>query len=451
MDQHKRYYAIYARISCKKECSIQTQKELIADYIKNETKRYLTYEDDGVSGKNTIRKEFQNLIRDIKKGKIHTIISTEVSRISRNIIDFQNFLTLCEKHNTVLKSLDGNISSANEKDKLVTSFQSLFAQFEIEQISRRVTRSFNHKLIKGMFTGGKIYGYRPGLEEKGNLYVDQEEAKVVIMIFDMYIEHKSYCYIARWLNEHGYRTREYISSYGVFHPSKKWSKSKVLSILKNPAYIGKKSINGILVSASWDAIIKQEIWNQVQVIIRKKVNYQQKDGYKYLLGGLIYCQHCEIYLESGSGTGSKGKTYHYYRHSGKTHKIGCLYRCNISAREIENKIFREILIFLDKQKLLERLLSNLVTLVFSEKELRKATQKFWDGKMESYSDMHGFLLRVIRTMISKSNKFTSECNQIELFIEDLLDVEKKAQNFLKVIVKKVKLNGKQGVITLSPN
>ena len=449
MGKHKRSYAIYARISCKKDCSIQTQKELIIDGIKSDG-HYLVYEDDGVSGKNTSRKEFQALISDIKQGKIHTVISTEVSRISRNIIDFQNFLTLCEKHNTVFKSLDGNVSSQNEKDKLVMSVQSLFAQFEIEQISKRVSRSFNHKLLKGMFTGGKIYGYRPGLE-KGSLYIDEEEEKVVTLIFDMYIQHKSYCYIARWLNENGYRTREYISSYGIFHPGKEWSKSKVLNILKNPVYIGKKNVNGILVSASWKAIIEQEVWNKVQIIIRKKVNNQKKDGYKYLLGGLIYCQYCETYLESGSGTGSKGKTYYYYRHPGRRHKIGCLYRCNISAKEIEHKIFHEILLFLDRQGLLHFLLDNFIRHVFSEKELRENTQRFWDRKIESYSEMHEFLLRIIRSVISESNKFINECNQVEVFIKDLLDVEKKAQNFLKIIVKKVKLDGQKGVIMLLPS
>ncbi|BBM85853.1 recombinase family protein [Candidatus Uabimicrobium amorphum] len=451
MGKNKRYYAIYARISCKKDCSIQTQRELLADYIKNDNGRlcqYLVYEDDGVSGKNTVRKEFQNLLRDIREGKIHTIVSTEVSRISRNVVDFQNFLSLCQKYNTIFKSLDGNVSSENEQEKLMMSLQSLFAQVEIEQISKRVTRSFDHKSLKGMFTGGKIFGYRSGIEGKGKLYVDKEEAELVAMIFDMYIEKKSYCHIACWLNDNGYHTREYISSYGVFHPGKKWSKSKVLSILKNPAYIGKKNVKGILVSASWEAIIDSNVWNTVQVIIRAKVNKQKKDSYKYLLGGLIYCQHCETYLESGSGTGSKGKTYYYYRHSGCMHKIGCPYRRNISAKEIENKIFCEILLFLDRENLLSVLLEDVMIKVFNERELRKTTQKFWSRKISSYNEMHKLLLRIIRVVISKSNDFVQECSDVEIFVKDLLDMEKKAQNFLKIIVKKVKLEGKRGAIML---
>ena len=116
MDRDKTRYAIYARISTKKE-SLDLQIRQVVSYIRKIKKSdvCMIYEDNGISGKNTQRQGFQDLINDIKQQKIDVVVSTEVSRISRYLLDFQNFLSLCDKHGVIFHSLDGGIKHYKQK------------------------------------------------------------------------------------------------------------------------------------------------------------------------------------------------------------------------------------------------------------------------------------------------------------------------------------------------
>ena len=91
-----RQYAIYSRKSkyTGKGESIGNQVELCKNYLKTKydtnVKDVLIYEDEGYTGANTKRPEFQKMLKDIKAKKIKTVICYRLDRISRNVLDFCN-------------------------------------------------------------------------------------------------------------------------------------------------------------------------------------------------------------------------------------------------------------------------------------------------------------------------------------------------------------------------
>ena len=141
---------------------------------------------------------------------------------------------------------------------------------------------------------GMAYGYRPDPGKKGYLIIDEHEAVVVNLMYDKYLEFGSYCKVADWLNQQGYRTREYTSRQGKLHPAKAWSDSSVQQILQNPRYIGKRRTGDEVVEAVWEGIVSGDTWEKVQEMMKQ--NYKIRGNtrranknHTYLLGGLVYC------------------------------------------------------------------------------------------------------------------------------------------------------------------
>ncbi len=93
------FYAIYARQSVDKTDSISIESQL--EYCKYETREnpYKFYPDKGYSGKNTNRPAFEEMLEDIKQGKISRVIVYKLDRISRSILDFANMMEIFSKHN----------------------------------------------------------------------------------------------------------------------------------------------------------------------------------------------------------------------------------------------------------------------------------------------------------------------------------------------------------------
>ena len=84
--------AIYTRQSVDKADSISIESQL--EYCKYEARGnpYKAYSDKGYSGKNTNRPAFEEMIGDIKEGKISRVIVYKLDRISRSILDFTNMM-----------------------------------------------------------------------------------------------------------------------------------------------------------------------------------------------------------------------------------------------------------------------------------------------------------------------------------------------------------------------
>lgn len=359
-----KFFAIYVRVSSmeqaqSKEGSIKSQIQRCTEYLrfKYGDKPVVIFREEGRSGKDTNRPEYQKLLCDVRRGKIEAVTCTELSRISRSVMDFHNFMAICNKHEVGFISLREQFDTTTAHGKLMIGIFALFAQFEREQISERTSANLYARAKRGLYNGGYVYGYRPRPGQPGYIDPDPNEAIIIQAIFQKYLEIGSYCLVAKWLNEHGNRTREYTTRTGKLKMAAKWNDSSVIQVLRNPIYIGKRKLTtGEVVNGVWDPIITTETFTKTQELLAR--NYHARGNtvanvqHTYLFGGILYCTHCAQFFESGSGTGSKGKTYFYYRHPGGQKRPGCPHP-SFPAQEIEHILCTSLTHVIDQPDIIQ--------------------------------------------------------------------------------------------------
>ncbi len=154
------------------------------------TWRYREYRDKGYSGKNTDRPKFQELIRDIEKGQISTVVVYKLDRISRSIIDFATMMELFQRYNVEFVSATEKFDTSTPMGRAMLNICIVFAQLERETIQRRVQDAYYSRCERGFHMSGKApYGYRlepttvDGIKTK-MMAVDPVAAEQVKQMFD---------------------------------------------------------------------------------------------------------------------------------------------------------------------------------------------------------------------------------------------------------------------------
>jgi DNA invertase Pin-like site-specific DNA recombinase len=206
--------AHYGRQSVDKKDSISIESQLEFCRFESQGGACKEYKDKGYSGKNTDRPDFQNLIRDIKAGRIKRVIVYKLDRISRSIIDFANMMALFQQHNVEFVSCQEKFDTSTPMGRAMLNICIVFAQLERETIQMRVTDAYYSRCVKGYKMGGRTpYGFDTEpfvmLDVKTKKLVANDDIENVRLSFDMYAEPEvSLGDIARWYAERGIRINE---------------------------------------------------------------------------------------------------------------------------------------------------------------------------------------------------------------------------------------------------
>jgi len=323
------------------------------------------YVEEGYSGKNINRPRFKEMLMDIQQGVIDTVLCTELSRISRSVLDFLKILEFFTGHNIEFIVLKQNIDTTTPFGKVVFTILVALAEFEREMTGQRTSENMLARAKRGLWNGGNLLGHDRDLHNKGYLIVNKKESKLVKLIFEKYLELKSCAAVAKWLNERGYRTKEYSSIRGKHHNSGEFIPQYVHKVLKNFSYVGKKEVNKknisknqtnlreqdryFITKAVWPPIIKQELFDRVQVALKRKFRRspRQLRNHDYLLSGLLKCNFCGRSLEGSTSTKKNGKKYYYYRHSPRTKSSTCPFK-EIPALNLEALIKKRIQVLISE-------------------------------------------------------------------------------------------------------
>ena len=330
MDDKKFVVGLYPRVSTEDQSrfghSLDEQKERmlkLCDYKNYEV--YKVYEDAGISAKDMNRPAFQEMIQDIKDGKINKIIVHKLDRLTRSIKDLEEICTFLDQNNCSLESISEDINTSSANGKFFIRMLTILAQLEIERTSERTKFGMIGAVKKGHFVGRAPIGYDK-VDKK--LVINDIESEVIRRIFDLYIKGMAANAITKLLNEEKVLNR-------------KWIPTLVDRILSNEIYIGnyvhRKTIQGeepqkfIGVAP---AIIEEEIFNIAQIQKQKNLkNYKRKQTYIFMQ--CIKCPKCENIM---GGCSSKS-------HTGEKH---CYYQCaNCKTRVSEKKIEKQMINFLD--------------------------------------------------------------------------------------------------------
>ena len=319
MDYH---VALYIRLSKEDESagpsqSVQNQESLLREFVQqHRLSVFDTYVDDGWSGTNFDRPNFQRMIGDIESKKVNMVITKDLSRLGRDYIMTGHYMERYFPEHRVryISLLDGIDTGVDSTANDITPFRAIMNDMYAKDISKKIKSVKRDKQRKGQFIGGKpMYGYKMHPTEKNKIVIDEEVAPIVRRIFSLALSGISCRKIATTLNEEGVPTPSAYCGWkarNIGPYSGQWSSERISEMLKNETYIGnmvqgrmvkisyksKKCLrqspeNWVVVEGTHEPIIDQETFQKVQMLVNSRKHTRSRT-YDFLLKGLIFCHEC---------------------------------------------------------------------------------------------------------------------------------------------------------------
>lgn len=354
---------IYTRVSTAAQTegySLEAQQERLREYADYKNLEIAgEYCDAGKSGKSIVgRPAFLQMLDDIssEKDNISFVLVFKLSRFGRNAADILKSLQLLEDYEVDLICVEDAIDSSTPGGKLTLTILSAVAEIERENINVQFMAGKMQKILNGGWPGGPApYGYRSVNKE---LVVEPEEAEIVKLIFDRYIQDDGTLNgVAIWLNNNGYSR----ISKGEVKP---FTYDFIVNVLDNPTYHGKinyfrrTNIKGIRknpkdaveVDGIHEAIIDENLWQQAREKREASSGRQEKvdePDRMSLLSGLIKCPACGNGLIASKNKhvnknrGGHYKTIHYYscRYYRKSAGRTCEFKHTYNQSKIDSAVF----------------------------------------------------------------------------------------------------------------
>ncbi len=322
---------IYCRLSRddrngnQESMSIANQRQVLVDYVKEKGWTLKEcYIDDGYTGANFDRPDFQRMINDAENGIINCIVTKDLSRLGRDYITSGYYTeNYFKEHNIRFIAINDNVDTVNDDSEIV-AFHHVLNELYPRQVSKKVRQVKKKSAQQGKFMGSQApYGYMKSPEDKHVLIVDEEAAIIVQRLFTEFANGNSARMMADKLNEEGVNTPRfyYYEKLGKKNPLTKeknvWGSATILQLLRNRVYIGdmvqgkrevisfktKKRRNvapedWIVVENTHEPLIERELWNRVQEKLsqhHKKIRRTKIDTVG-LFSGIVKCADCGMPL-----------------------------------------------------------------------------------------------------------------------------------------------------------
>ncbi len=329
--------------------SIENQIQMCREYAEKafgiREEELIIYEDEGFSGRNTDRPQFQRMLKDAKKKCFDMIICYRLDRISRNVSDFSRLIEDLETCNINFVSVREQFDTSKPMGRAMMYIASVFSQLERETIAERIRDNMVELAKTGRWLGGITpTGYRSEvISEKDSsgkeykmvkLVVIPEEAELIKLIYSKYVGLKSITQVQKYLVQNRVVTKN-LADYGRF---------SIRFILSNPVYATAdrklyeyltanaysvfsqaeefNGINGlmgynktkqgsgnypgryrdadewIIAVGMHPGIIPGYLWIETQELLKrnKSKSYRNVKSTHSLLSGIIRCQNCGSFM-----------------------------------------------------------------------------------------------------------------------------------------------------------
>ena len=339
--------ALYMRLSRDDEnygdsVSIETQRTILRKYAQDNGLNVVgEYVDDGWSGTNFERPNFQRMMDDVEAGKVNCIATKDLSRFGREhvMMDYYLEFVFPEKQIRYIAVTENEDTEKGLSD--FVPFKNLFNEWLAKDTSRKVKTALRAKFAAGERTFAYApLGYVRHPEIKNALAVDTETKWIIEKIFDLAVHGAGAAKIAKvliaekvptagWLNFKRYGTFAHIYEGQPEEKSYAWTIAQVKSILKDETYIGnsvhnkqtnisyknKKRVRKpqeewLRVENTHEAIIPKDVFKQVQEQIAGR-RRQMKDATTQIFAGLVKCADCGWSMSFGTNKQNK-HPYSYF-------------------------------------------------------------------------------------------------------------------------------------------
>ena len=338
--------ALYCRLSRDDELqgdsnSIIHQKEMLKKYAdENGLKNIEFFVDDGYSGTNFNRPDWQRLMEMVNQDKVASIIVKDMSRLGRDYLKVGYYTEILFPENEIrFIAINSGVDSANQQDSDFTPFLNIINEWYAKDTSKKIRAVIKAKSDAGKPTAPiPVYGYIKDPNDKYHWLIDEESAEIVKEIFHLAVKGNGPSKIASILTERKVlNATSYKKSKGI--PSTHdndiidpywWDWSVVSDILSRQEYLGhtvnfktgrksyknKKSFANppskwIIIKNTHEAIIDQETFDIVQKLKEGRKRTNTSMGDMPVLSGMLYCADCGKKLYVCRTKSLKPEAYYY--------------------------------------------------------------------------------------------------------------------------------------------
>ena len=338
--------------------SIKNQRTLLTEYVQKLGWKYQlidTYIDQGFTGTNFNRPDFQRMVRDIEKGKINMVVTKDLSRLGRDYIETGEYIEKWFPENnvryvSVTDGIDTFETSNGNND--IAPFKSILNDMYSKDLSKKIRTALHTMQKQGKWVGGKTpRGYIKDSNDKNKLVIYEPEAQIVRNIFNMATNGKQVGEIRDYLNNNDIPT----VNKSRYNKETFWENKTVKNILKNKVYIGTTVQNKrsrisyknrkirpnseekwIIVENTHEPIIDKKVFDAVQkMVIVQNYNRNEKKN-AFLFDGLLFCYECKHKI--GVRGEKKGRYYMVCNNYRRNSKLGLCTSHGFSYNNLEEVI-----------------------------------------------------------------------------------------------------------------
>lgn len=350
------------------EGSLDSQKHRINEFVQYKNRQEKSwgniieyYIEEGVSAGTTNRPMYQKIMADVRKGKINLVLVSDLTRLSRNLLDFCTLINELEKHKASYLSMKEQFDTSTPIGRMMVYIIIALGQFEREQTAERVSANCHSRAMRGLRNGGAIpFGYDRHPEKPGLLIVNEDEAQIVQTIFKTFLESGSRSKTIEKLREIGIQPKRMLKKTKE-RGGTDWSVQSIGNLLQEAVYVGFKEVNKIyknqdqsslkpwqkyqMVKSASPAIIDEAIFFDAQKLLKEarekeRTRHGKREKRIFLLSGILTCSETGLPLVGQAGHSKNGTVHRYYHYVRRPKGVANVRR-RLNADELEEKLMNE--------------------------------------------------------------------------------------------------------------
>lgn len=307
MDEKIKSAGIYIRVStfdqAREGFSLREQEERLKEFCKFKRYNiYKVYQDAGISAKNDKRPAYQEMIEDVKKGKINVIVALKLDRLTRSVYDIEKLMKFVNDYECDIDCMADESNTTTSNGRMVMRIMTSVSQNEIEKCSERTKFGMAGAIKNGHIPNRTVLGFK---RENKKLVPDPLTKDIIVRIFDLYLEGKSHQAIANIYNKEKVLGKT------------NWYDSTIQKILSNELYKGdyvngKRTKHPTYYENVIEPIVSKEKWESCQYQKLRNARHYERTA-TYLFTNKLKCSKCGNFLGGHATTKTNGKKYYYYK------------------------------------------------------------------------------------------------------------------------------------------
>lgn len=463
MDDKIMTVAAYCRVSTDsydQANSLESQQKYFDEFIKRNPlwEMYEIYVDEGISGTNTKKRDaFNRMIADAREHKFDLIITKEISRFARNIVDSISYTRELKALGIGVMFMNDNIYTLDNDGEMRLALLSTIAQEESRKTSERVKWGQRRMMEQGKVFGKDMLGYDV---RKGELIINEQGAETVRLIYHKFLdEGKGVHRIAKELRAEGVPTSTRM---------KDWSYTVILRVLKNEKYCGdliqqktytadylthqkkynKGELEFVTIRNHHEPIISRERFDAVQrELARRRPDEKTKAKYanRYAMSGKIKCGECGSSFVHRQKKYSNGNVLEKWvcvesQKNGSNQKDKNGLQVGCTTNSISDRDLRQILMMvvkdmeLEKVQIIDKMTKALKTVLQSNSELNALAHL--TKQLEKEEDKKKRLLDILISGDITTQEYREAKEKLDNEIDEIKSQIEKQKDFDNLLAEK---------------